>query len=189
MIVIVRQQVGERHILLPGIVFSTAGDKTYIAAEDPHLLENPDLDVKRMGQATIVWGAAGEHNGIPAKRLGLLVKRQKWIYEAAADKLPRPLPAPKPAEKAIGPVSLVGFTLFPEEFTPLASTGSCQRTRDTTLNRDELRVQISTKPGFSGVLLISEKLGPVGFGLFPGITYDGLTLICLLYTSPSPRDS
>src|SRR5262245_26058942 len=65
-IVLVRQQAGSLHLLLPGIVCATAGNKTYIAVHG-HQLENSEFST--LGTATVLWGAAGEHNGIPAKRL------------------------------------------------------------------------------------------------------------------------
>ena len=96
-LVIIRQEIEGNQILLPGIVFARVGDKAYIAA--PNQMESLNPDFLRLGPATVLWGARGEHNGIPARRLCLLRQPQRAIYEAAADKLPAPLPIAKVTEK------------------------------------------------------------------------------------------
>ena len=65
------------------------------------------------------------------------------------------------------------------------------RVVETTLHQDgvpRIDVQLVMDAELTSFQHVIEKPTPIQFGLSAGFALTGLLLICLLYTSPSPRD-
>src|SRR5674476_1012619 len=93
-------------------------------------------------------------------------------------------------------------------FLSLSASGQELRMRSVTKVRPEdngtylltgavpgSRFLLVTEEGYKGLSLLDSKRGKIrkissdaGAGYEPAITEDGKSVICLLYTSPSPRD-